>query len=78
MSPEKDKFNNPIRYTNEPLMSGYISNVNLKVLKNSVPFKIKRYGKGKVIMFTDNTQFRAFWYGTNRLLANAIFNTNLM
>ena len=24
-------------------------------------------------MFTDNTQFRAFWYGTNRLLANAVF-----
>ncbi|MFQ3351286.1 MAG: hypothetical protein ACI914_000528, partial [Candidatus Marivariicella framensis] len=35
-------------------------------------------GKGKIIMFTDNTQFRAFWYGTNRLLANAIFNASLM
>ena len=78
MSPEKDKFNNPIQYTNEPLMSGYISNINLKTLKNSVPFKIKKIGKGKIIMFTDNTQFRAFWYGTNRLLANAIFNASLM
>jgi len=78
MSPEKDKFNNPIQYSNQPLLSGYISNDNLNILKNSVPFKIKKVGKGKIIMFTDNTQFRAFWYGTNRLLANAIFNANLM
>ena len=78
MSPEKDKYNNPIRYSKKPLLSGYISNDNLNILKTSVPFKLKRTGKGKIIMFTDNTQFRAFWYGTNRLLANAIFNSNLM
>ena len=78
MSPEKDKFNNPIQYTKSPLLSGYISNDNLDILKNSVPFKVKRVGKGKVLMFTDNTQFRAFWYGTNRLLSNAIFNADLM
>ena len=78
MSPEKDKFNNPIQYTNHPLLSGYISNDNLDILKNSVPFKVKKVGKGKVLMFTDNTQFRAFWYGTNRLLSNAIFNADFM
>ena len=78
MSPEKDKFNNPIQYSDQPLLSGYISNDNLNILKNSVPFKVKKIGKGKIIMFTDNTQFRAFWYGTNRLLANAIFNASLM
>ena len=78
MSPEKDKFNNPIKYTTSPLLSGYISNDNLDILKNSVPFKVKKVGKGKVLMFTDNTQFRAFWYGTNRLLSNAIFNSDFM
>ncbi len=78
MSPEKDKYNNPIQYSKKPLLSGYISNDNLNILKTSVPFKLKKIGKGKSIMFTDNTQFRAFWYGTNRLLANAIFNSNLM
>ena len=78
MSPEKDKYNNPIQYSKKPLLSGYISNDNLNILKTSVPFKLKKIGKGKIIMFTDNTQFRGFWYGTNRLLANAIFNSNLM
>ena len=35
-------------------------------------------GKGLVILFTDNTNFRAFWYGTNKLLMNAIFFGDIM
>jgi hypothetical protein len=66
-------YNNPIKYTKSPLLSGYISKPNLKELSNSVPLQIKKLGKGKVISFTDNTNFRAFWYGTNKLLMNAIF-----
>ncbi|WP_081997667.1 M14 family metallopeptidase [Wocania ichthyoenteri] len=66
-------YNNPIRYTKNPLLSGYISKPNLEVLSETVPVQIKKLGKGKVIVFTDNTNFRAFWYGTNKLLMNAIF-----
>ncbi len=73
LKPEKDSYNNPIQYTNNPLQSGYISEENKKLIKNSVPFKAKRMGKGRVILFTDNTNFRAFWYGTNKLMMNAIF-----
>jgi len=29
-------------------------------------------------LFTDNTNFRAFWYGTNKLLMNAIFFGEIM
>ena len=70
---DKDSFNNPLQYTNNPLLSGYISIQNLKELKNTVPFKVSKSGNGHVIYFTDNTNFRAFWYGTNKLLMNAIF-----
>ena len=70
---DKKSYNNPIQYTNNPLLSGYISKENMKELKNTVPFKVQRLGKGKVIVFTDNTNFRAFWYGTNKLMMNAIF-----
>jgi Zinc carboxypeptidase len=70
---DKDSYNNPIQYTSSPLLSGYISPKNLDLLKNTVPFKVGKLGKGKVIYFTDNTNFRAFWYGTNKLLMNAIF-----
>jgi hypothetical protein len=70
---DKDSYNNPIKYTSNPLLSGYISTKNLELLKNTVPFKTKNLGRGQVIYFTDNTNFRAFWYGTNKLLMNAIF-----
>ncbi len=73
IEPNTDSYNNPITYTNDPLLSGYISEENLELIKNSVPFQVQGLGKGKVIAFTDNTNFRAFWYGTNKLLMNAIF-----
>ncbi|MFT5925922.1 MAG: hypothetical protein ACI9WL_000665 [Rubritalea sp.] len=73
VEPHKESYRNPITYTESPLMSGYISKINLDSLKNTVPFQHANYGRGNVIGFTDNTQFRAFWYGTNKLLMNAIF-----
>tara|TARA_R100000935_G_scaffold1439_1_gene4585 strand:- start:141769 stop:144285 length:2517 start_codon:yes stop_codon:yes gene_type:complete len=70
---DENSYNNPIQYTDSPLMAGYISKPNLEELKNTVPFKTGSFGRGQVIYFTDNTNFRAFWYGTNKLLMNAIF-----
>jgi len=78
IAPDKNSYNNPIQYTDTPLMSGYVSEENLKMLKNSVPFQVQKMGKGRVIVFTDNTNFRAFWYGTNKLLMNAIFFGEMM
>lgn len=70
---DKNSYNNPIQYTSNPLLSGYISKENAKVIPNTVPFKAQRFGRGSVIVFTDNTNFRAFWFGTNKLLMNTIF-----
>ncbi|HET8737865.1 MAG TPA: M14 family metallopeptidase [Pricia sp.] len=78
IAPNKNSYNNPLQYTETPLMSGYISEENLQLLKNSVPFQVQSRGKGRVVVFTDNTNFRAFWYGTNKLLMNAIFFGNMM
>lgn len=73
MQADKNSYNNPIQYTQTPLLSGYISKENAKVIPNTVPFKVGRLGRGRVIVFTDNTNFRAFWFGTNKLLMNTIF-----
>ena len=73
MKPDKSSYNNPIKYTKSPLLSGYISKPNLDSLATTVPLQIKGLGRGTVVAFTDNTNFRAFWYGTNKLLMNAIF-----
>ncbi len=69
----KNRYSNPVVYTENPLASGYISDENLEKLSNSAAVIISRYGGGKVITMTDNPNFRAFWYGTNKLFANAIF-----
>ncbi len=73
IKPNKHSYNNPIQYTSSPLLSGYISKKNLDSLSGTVPFRHSKLGKGSIILFTDNTNFRAFWYGTNKLLMNAIF-----
>ena len=78
MSKDKQSFNNPILYTSDPLMSGYVSEENLSLLKKSSPFKLVRKGKGKILLMTDNTNFRAFWFGTNRILLNMLFHSNIM
>lgn len=70
---DKNSYNNPIQYTKNPLLSGYISKQNLDSISKTVPLKITKMGRGHIIGFTDNTNFRAFWYGTNKLLMNAIF-----
>jgi len=78
MSKDKQSFNNPILYTNDPLMSGYVSEENLSLVKKSSPFKLIRKGRGKILLMTDNTNFRAFWFGTNRILLNMLFHSNIM
>lgn len=70
---DSTSYKNPIQYTENPLLAGYISDPNLKLISNTVPFKREGMGRGNVILFTDNTNFRAFWFGTNKLLMNAIF-----
>ena len=78
MTKSEQSFNNPIVYSPNPLMSGYISDENLSLLKKAVPFKVIRSGKGKILLMTDNTNFRAFWFGTNRILLNMLFHSNIM
>ena len=73
LKPDSAAANNPIVYDKNPLLSGYISKENLETLSGSSAFKTGRSGRGRVSYFTDNTNFRAFWYGTNKLMMNAIF-----
>jgi hypothetical protein len=73
MKTSDNAYANPVRYTSTPLMSGYISSENLADLKESAVVSVDAVGRGRIISFTENTNFRAFWYGTNKLFMNAIF-----
>jgi hypothetical protein len=66
-------FGNPITFGSSPLISGYISKPNYNRLKNSSMAGVTAMGQGRVIGFTENLCFRAFWFGTNKLFTNAIF-----
>ena len=78
MTKDQQSYNNPILYTSDPLISGYVSEENLSLVKKSSPFKLVKRGKGKILLMTDNTNFRAFWFGTNRILLNMLFHSNIM
>ncbi|RXG15374.1 zinc carboxypeptidase [Leeuwenhoekiella aestuarii] len=75
---DETSYKNPITYTDEPLVSGYISDINYEAIKGTRPFVQQSNGSGNVILFTDNTNFRAFWYGTTKLFMNAIFFNKAM
>ncbi|GAB4334842.1 MAG: M14 family metallopeptidase [Flammeovirgaceae bacterium] len=56
----KNAYSAPLHYTEKPLLSGYIHSETLKNTKNSVGIVVNTYGQGKVIIFADNPNFRAF------------------
>jgi len=78
MEKSKNPYANPVVYGASPLLSGYISNPNYAKLKNSSMAGITASGRGRVIGFTDNLAFRAFWFGTTKLFTNAVFYGNLL
>lgn len=69
----KNPYATPIRYTEDPLLSGYVHKDEQKRLSKSAAAVVSATGRGKVICLSDNPNFRAFWYGTNKIFANAIF-----
>lgn len=73
LTPSKNPFANPIMFTVDPLLSGYISDPNLDMLQNSSAAGIHAMGQGRIIGFNTNLNFRAFWYGTNKVFLNALF-----
>lgn len=73
MEKGKNPYVNPLIYTENPLQAGYISDDNLNLLKETAVINVSHFGSGRVISFADNPNFRAFWYGTNRLFLNSVF-----
>ncbi|HSL87363.1 MAG TPA: hypothetical protein VK861_10550, partial [Bacteroidales bacterium] len=63
-------YSNPVRYTENPLLSGYCTKENIERISKSAFASL--HGDG-IISIYDNTNFRAIWYGTNKIFMNAVF-----
>jgi len=60
-------------YVKSPLMAGYSAKELQQLIGGSAAVVAHNVGKGKVIGFATNVNFRGVWYGTSRLMSNAIF-----
>jgi hypothetical protein len=68
-------YNNPVRYTENPLLSGYCTEENIERIKGTAFASVHRNG---IISIYDNTNFRAIWYGTTKIFLNALFFGQIM
>jgi len=77
LAPSKNKYSTVAKYTKDPHIDGFISEDNYNIfLKPSASLIVSPLGRGRVVMFADNPNFRGAWYGTNRLFLNALFLGN--
>ncbi|MCG9972133.1 M14 metallopeptidase family protein [Christiangramia crocea] len=73
LKPGNNPFNKVAVFSSDPYISGYIHPENLELIKGSAAILAEQNGRGTVIMFSDNPNFRAMMLETHKLFANAIF-----
>ncbi len=76
LPPTENPYSTVARYTEDPRLSGYVSEENLERIRGSGSLLVDEVGSGRIVLFVDNPNFRGMWYGTNRLFLNALFFGN--
>lgn len=66
------------KYSQSPLLGGYSAQAMQDLIAQSSAIIAHPYGQGRVIGFADNVNFRGYWRGTEKLMANAIFMAPLI
>jgi len=67
------KYVEPVKFTSSPYLSGWVSEKNLERLKDAPVVSVQSLGRGKLISYYDNMNFRGFWLGTEKIFSNAVF-----
>jgi len=73
LKPSTNPYATVAHYDEEPLLSGFVGSQRLEELKGQPAMIAERVEKGLVVRIADNPGFRAYWYGTQRLLLNSLF-----
>lgn len=74
----KNPFGTVAQYTDSPLLSGYASAENVDKVAGAAAVLAERNGRGAVVLISDNPNFRAWWFGTNKLFLNSLFFSTAM
>jgi hypothetical protein len=72
IEPSQNEYSSVVRYTENPLMDGFITQNNSDKINKTVSLLVSKVGNGRAVMFSNNPNFRGSWYGTNRMFLNAI------
>jgi hypothetical protein len=72
LEPDANPYGTVVRYADSAPLSGFVPKSDLPLLRGSAAVVAQRRGAGIVILMMDDPDFRAVWYGTNKLLLNAI------
>ena len=73
MLPTLNPYAAVITYETPPVLSGYASASLQEEIGGTVALIADRLGDGSVILFADDPNFRAIWYGSNKLFLNALY-----
>ena len=73
LEPLANKLRTPLMHTDPVLLSGNLLPRLQEMLAGTPVTVLTALGRGRVISLTIDPNFRAIWYGTGKLTANAIF-----
>ena len=71
--PSGIKYSEPVKFDSEPYISGWVSEENLNRIKDAPVVSIQPVGRGKLISYHEDLNFRGVWLGTSKLFANSVF-----
>ncbi len=75
LEPAIVSYDTPVRYTETPLVSGFVSETKLEELAGTPAVAAHRTGEGHIVTLADDLVFRGIWHGSERIYANIIYFT---
>ncbi len=77
-TPTDNPYATPIKYTEDPLLSGYMHQSFNQKAKGAAAVSLFAMNQGRIIAHVDSPVFRGYWWGGLRLFANSIFFSDLI
>jgi hypothetical protein len=73
LAPSSNAYSTPVRYTNDPLLAGFVGEERLDAFRGQPAVIAEKQGAGLVVRFANTPVFRGFWRGTERLYINTLY-----